>query len=87
MSYCYAIKILIIDDNRNAWNLISSLLKPHNNDIIEVTNGSDAIRIYASELPDCVLMDFEMDGMDGISVMEVIKRILSHCPDNHRHHV
>jgi CheY-like chemotaxis protein len=67
-------KILIVDDNRNARNLIRSLLKPHGHEILEATNGSDAIRIYASELPGCVLMDFEMEGMDGISTTEVIRK-------------
>ncbi|MCA1800908.1 MAG: response regulator, partial [Rhodothermaceae bacterium] len=55
-------KILIADDNRNTRNLIRSILKPFGHEIIESKNGSDAVSTYASELPDCVLMDYEMEG-------------------------
>jgi two-component system, chemotaxis family, chemotaxis protein CheY len=59
-------KILIVDDNQNTRNLIRSILKPFGHEIIESHNGSDAVHTYASVLPDCVLMDYEMEGMDGI---------------------
>jgi CheY-like chemotaxis protein len=66
-------KLLIVDDNSNTRKLIRSIMKPHGYDILESQNGSDAVRLYAASKPDCVLMDIEMEGMDGIATTRTIK--------------
>jgi CheY-like chemotaxis protein len=66
-------KLLIVDDNYSTRNLIRSIMKPYGHVIVETENGIDAVNMYASELPDCVLMDYEMEGMNGIKATETIK--------------
>lgn len=66
-------KLLIVDDNSETRNLIRTIMKPHGHEIMESQNGIEAVRSYALNRPDCVLMDIEMSGMDGIQATKEIK--------------
>ncbi len=66
-------KLLIVDDNNSTRKLIRSIMRPYGHEIVESGNGSDAVKLYASELPDCVFMDYEMPGINGIKATETIK--------------
>jgi two-component system response regulator DegU len=39
----------------------------HGHEVVESHNGIDAVESYAIHRPDCVLMDIEMEGMDGLA--------------------
>lgn len=41
-------------------------------EICECGNGGEAIRLYAEQLPDCVLMDIELGVMNGIAATRQI---------------
>lgn len=60
-------KLLIVDDNSDTRKLIRSIMTVHGHDVVESPNGHDAMRLYAHHQPDCVLMDIEMEGMDGLT--------------------
>jgi len=64
---------MIIEDNDKMRSYIVQLIKEYAVQIIESDNGNDAIKLYDSTLPDAVLMDIELKGMDGISAAEKIK--------------
>ncbi len=68
-------KILVIDDIND--NLISAkaILKDIFPDITVLTalNGRDGIKIASTELPDVILLDIVMPGMDGFEVCKRIK--------------
>lgn len=66
-------KLLIVDDNSETRKLIRNIMKPHGHAIVESENGYDAVELYAVHKPDYVLMDIEMEGMDGIKATEAIK--------------
>lgn len=59
-------KLLIADDNSNSRKLIRNIMEPFGHTVVESESGEEAVRLYKSEMPDCVLMDYEMPGMDGI---------------------
>jgi len=67
-------KLLIVDDNSDTRKLIRSIMKPYGHEILESWAGSDAVKLYGAHKPDCVLMDIEMEGMDGIAATRTIKR-------------
>ena len=61
-------KVLIVDDEPPARERLKQLLQdePSYECVGEAANGSDAVRLAAELLPDIVLLDIRMPGMDGI---------------------
>ena len=68
-------KILVVDDNEVNVRLLASMLRRRDYEVVEANNGYDAIDIFKHELPDLVLMDIMMPGMDGRECATQLKRI------------
>lgn len=66
-------KLLVVDDNADTRKLIRSIMKPRGHDVLESGSGSEALALYATYRPDCVLMDVEMPGVDGIEATAMMK--------------
>ncbi|MCL6479436.1 MAG: response regulator [Peptococcaceae bacterium] len=64
-------KILVVDDEIVNLLLLKSLLKDF--DVIEANDGGEALKKVAEEKPDLVLLDVVMPGMDGYTVLSIIK--------------
>ncbi|MDP3147588.1 MAG: response regulator transcription factor [Ignavibacteria bacterium] len=64
--------LLLADDNYAVRKMIKDVLASPNNNFIECSNGEEAVKTYAKYLPDWVLMDIEMDVMDGITASKKI---------------
>ena len=65
--------ILIVDDTPDNITLLSALLKDHYR-IKVATNGERALKIAAATpLPDLILLDIMMPGMDGYEVCQRLK--------------
>jgi CheY-like chemotaxis protein len=60
-------KILLVDDNAAVRKLIRRVIAGSANEILECSNGEQALAAYCLLQPDVVLMDIEMPGLDGIS--------------------
>lgn len=67
-----ASNILIIDDNEDLRKMIAEMLKDSWN-ILEASNGKEAIDILGSEAIDLVLSDIMMPEMDGYEFCEFLK--------------
>lgn len=65
-------KILIVDDAKTNLMILSSLLAEEG-DIICATDGVQAIALAESDLPDLILLDVSMPGMDGYEVCRRLK--------------
>jgi two-component system cell cycle response regulator DivK len=66
-------KILIVDDNRASRDLIRAILKPVRCNIIEASHGQQALDLIQQERPDLVLLDVDMPGLDGLTVVRRIR--------------
>ena len=66
-------KVLIVDDNRASRDLIRAILKPVRCHIIEASNGQQALDLVQQERPDLVLLDVDMPGLDGLTVVKRIR--------------
>jgi pilus assembly protein CpaE len=68
------IRVLIVDDNPDTVNNLKKLLYFEKDIEVIATagTGDDAVRIAVEFLPDIVLMDINMPGMDGIAASEQI---------------
>lgn len=67
-------KILIVDDSRKVREMIKGILVDSVEEILECDNGFDALTLYEQHHPDCVLMDIEMQPVDGIKTTGWIKQ-------------
>lgn len=65
-------KILIVDDAETNLMILSNLLAEEG-DIISATDGVQAIALAESDLPDLILLDVSMPGMDGYEVCHRLK--------------
>ena len=68
-------KILVIDDNRLHLKLISAILNVDFPDyqVMLSQSGIEGIEIAKRELPDVILLDILMPGMDGLEVCHILK--------------
>ena len=69
------IRILIVDDQKIVREGIKILLekKPEIQIVADASNGKEAVQQIESLQPDVVLLDVNMPGIDGFSVVERIK--------------
>lgn len=71
-------KILIVDDAKLMRNMIKNILiKNGDHQIIEATNGQDAIEVFKAVKPALITMDITMDVKNGV---DAAKEILSIDP-------
>jgi two-component system, sensor histidine kinase len=62
------LRILVVDDLRDAADSLALLLKLLGHDVCAVYDGPTALRTAASFRPDVVLLDLGLPGMDGYEV-------------------
>lgn len=64
--------VLVIDDDPAIHELVEVILRPLNVDVISVMDGDHAIEEVSKNLPDLIMLDYEMPGANGL---EVLKRL------------
>jgi CheY-like chemotaxis protein len=67
------VRILIVDDSEQMRRTIRSLLRDLVEEAFEANDGSEALEACGACLPDWVLMDVRMKGLDGISATRELK--------------
>lgn len=58
-------RILIVDDSPTETYAFSSMLEKHGHQVLVAENGADGVAVARQELPDIVLMDIVMPGLNG----------------------
>ena len=66
--------ILVVDDNMDAADSLSYLLRSFGHDVQVALNGPDALEATVMFLPDVVFLDIGMPGMDGYEVARRLRR-------------
>lgn len=67
-------KIVIIDDEDDIRDIISYNLEREGFQVFTAPNGVAGIEICRREMPDLVILDVMMPGMDGVEVCENLRR-------------
>jgi signal transduction histidine kinase len=68
-------KILYVEDNLMNRMLVKRLLEAHGYTVLEAEDGLAGIKMAQEELPDLVLMDINIPGMDGFEATTKLKSI------------
>ena len=68
-----AARILVVDDNPTNLKLVSDVLECEGYEIFKATDAEEAQQIIQGELPDMVLMDIALPGMDGLTLTRKLK--------------
>lgn len=67
--------VLVIDDEQDIRVLIKYNLEKQGFIVSEASNGADGINMAKQNIPDLILLDVMMPGMDGIETCEKLKEI------------
>jgi CheY-like chemotaxis protein len=66
-------RILVVDDNRTNLKLVSELLAFEGYQILKAVDAEEAQVILTGALPDLILMDIALPGMDGLTLTRRLK--------------
>jgi DNA-binding NtrC family response regulator len=67
-------KILVVDDEQSMTQFLSIVLRKEGYHVTAVSNGKDALERVKSDGFDVVITDIKMPGMDGIQLLNQIKK-------------
>lgn len=65
--------ILVVDDEPMARNLLRLMLVREGFDVIEAVDGQDALNKLEQRIPDLLILDVMMPGIDGLSVCRQLR--------------
>ncbi len=68
------VRCLVVDDSRVVRKVARRILETHGFDVDEAENGSDALQACRRDLPDCVLLDWNMPVMNGLDFLRALRR-------------
>ncbi|HKP68986.1 MAG TPA: response regulator [Pyrinomonadaceae bacterium] len=66
-------KVLVVEDYEDTREFMKFLLQDYGFDVAEATNGYEAIEAVKRQVPDLILMDISMPGMDGLTAARKIR--------------
>ena len=65
--------ILVVEDNKLNMKLVRGLIKIGKYNMLEANDAELGIQLIREQMPDLVLMDIQLPGMDGLSATKIIK--------------
>ena len=68
--------ILAIDDDQDVLDMIRTILRANDYDMVEATSGQEGLKLYKENKPDFVLVDLMMEKIDaGVNFVREITDI------------
>lgn len=68
------VRILIVDDSNSMRGIIRNALAEGGLEVVEATNGRDALAMLDRQTVDAIITDVNMPVMDGITLVKEIRR-------------
>jgi len=70
-------RILVVDDDASIRSILRGVLEQQGYEVVEAEDGYEGLQCYWAELPDVVITDMQMPGMDGLQLIMELRRT---CP-------
>jgi len=67
-------KILVVDDEENLRNLVKAYLEEDGFNVLLAEDGQQGLDLFRKEQPDLVVLDIMLPGMNGLDVLQAIRR-------------
>jgi two-component system phosphate regulon response regulator PhoB len=61
-------KVLVVDDDHTVREVVVSYLRAHRHDVVEATDGEQALAAMRADPADLVVLDLMLPGIDGLEV-------------------
>jgi len=68
-----ATRVILVDDDRHVVDVVSQMLAQRRYSVITVSDGRRALSRIVEELPDLVLLDIVLPGLDGTSIAQQLR--------------
>lgn len=65
--------ILVVDDNATNLKLVTEVLRSEGYNIVEAIDAESALAAIENGVPDLILMDIALPGMDGLTLTSKLK--------------
>jgi two-component system cell cycle response regulator DivK len=72
-------KVLIIEDNEANMALAKFLLESADHTVFAAVDAESGVALAHAELPDLILMDIQLPGMDGLQATALLKASTDTC--------
>lgn len=67
-------KVLVVDDEESVVNVVRAYLEREGFSVATASDGQTALRTFSQERPDLVVLDIMLPGLDGLEVLQQIRR-------------
>jgi two-component system cell cycle response regulator DivK len=65
--------VLIVEDNEKNMKLVRDILQAKGYETMEAGNAEDGIKLALGRIPDLILMDIQLPGMNGMEALKVLR--------------
>jgi two-component system, cell cycle response regulator DivK len=66
-------RVLIAEDNEKSMKLFREVLQLNGYETLEATTGEQTVELATRHGPSLVLMDIQLDGMDGLTALRFLR--------------
>lgn len=70
----YKLRILLVDDDRAVLFMLKTLLENAGHTVVTARNGEEALRVLEKSMPQLIITDWVMPGMDGIQFCKALRQ-------------
>ncbi|MFH1292648.1 MAG: response regulator [Pseudomonadota bacterium] len=68
-------KVLVIEDDETARGQLAKAIRKEGYEVVVAEDGRAGVELFKKELPEIVVSDLKMPGIDGMEVMHTVRRL------------
>lgn len=72
------IKVLLVDNEEDFVTTLSDRIKEYRFESDTALSGEQAIELVTNQVPDVMVLDFKMPGINGLEVLRMVKKMDHH---------